>query len=339
MLEAKLAAIVVLSGLVGYAVLGGADFGSGIWSALASGPRKEQQRNALYKAIGPVWETNNVWLVFAVVVLFMAFPPAFGDLFIALLVPITIGIVGIIFRGAAFAFRNFAKEAGAPTAPVHGITFSIASVIAPFFFGVALGATAASEIEVEQSFVASGLYEPWLRPVPILFGLTAVAICGYLTMNYMTTRSGGELREDFRRQGLISGAAVAALSIATLALARWEAPDFWELWQRPAPLAMSGVALLAGLASMFVLWRRWCPLAPVTGGGAMALLVATWGVIQYPYFIVPGDDIFQAATNDAMLRASLISLVVGAVIIVPALLLLYLSFVGEPAEEKEGEAY
>ncbi|MDI6858432.1 MAG: cytochrome d ubiquinol oxidase subunit II [Dehalococcoidia bacterium] len=338
MLE-KLAAIVVLSGLVGYAVLGGADFGSGIWSALANGPRKEQQRNALYKAIGPVWETNNVWLVFAVVVLFMAFPLAFGDLFIALLVPITIGIIGITFRGAAFAFRNFAREAGAPTAPVHGITFSIASVIAPFFFGVALGATAAGEIEVEQSFVASGLYEPWVRPVPILFGLTAVAICGYLTMNYMTVRSGGELREDFRRQGLVSGVAVAALAVVTLAVARWEATDFWEQWQRPAPLAVSGVALLAGLASMFVLWRRWYALAPVMGGGAMALLVATWGVIQYPYFIVPGEDIFQAATNDAMLRASLISLVVGVVIIAPALLLLYLSFVAEPAEEKEGEAY
>jgi cytochrome d ubiquinol oxidase subunit II len=335
----KLAAIVVLSGLVGYAVLGGADFGSGIWSALANGRRMEQQRNALYKAIGPVWETNNVWLVFAVVVLFMAFPLAFGDLLIALLVPITIGLIGIVFRGAAFAFRNFAREAGAPTAPIHGVTFSIASAITPFFFGVALGATAASEIEVERSFVASGLYESWLRPFPILFGLTAVAICGYLTMNYMTMRSGGGLREDFRRHGLLSGVAVAALAIVTLAVARWDAPDFWDLWQRPAPLAMSGVALLAGLASMFVLWRRWYRLAPMAGGGAMALLVATWGVIQYPYFIVPGEDIFQAATNDAMLRASLISLVVGAVIIVPALLLLYLSFVGEPTEEKEAEPY
>jgi len=331
----KIAAIVALSGVMAYAIFGGADFGSGIWSALASGPRAGQQRNALYRAIGPVWETNNVWLVLIIVVLLMAFPKAFGDLFTALLVPLSAGLIGIVFRGAGFAFRNFSRESGAGTVPLHGVIFAIASVITPFAFGVALGATAGGEIHLSDGVVVGGLYRHWMHAVPLLFGVTAVAVCSYLTMSYMTTRSSGALREDFRVRGLLAGAAVGLLAAVTLAVSRWDARDFWDLWQRPAPLAMSGVALVAGLASLVVLWRRWYVLAPAATGGAMALLVAAWGVIQYPYFIVPSEKIFDVASNDAMIRSALVGLLCGAVILIPSLLLLYLSFVAESAEEAE----
>jgi len=331
----EIAAIVALSGVMAYAIFGGADFGGGIWSALASGPRAGQQRNALYKAIGPVWETNNVWLVLIVVVLLMAFPKAMGDLFTALIFPLSAGLIGIVFRGAAFAFRNFSRESGAGMVPVHGVIFSIASVITPFAFGVALGATAGGEIKLVNGAVVGGLYSHWTHAVPFLFGVTAVAVCAYLTMSYMTTRSGGVLREDFRVRGLLAGVAVGLLAVTTLAVSYWDARDFWDLWQRPAPLAMSGVALLAGLASLVVLWRRWYVLAPAATGGAMALLVAAWGVIQYPYFIVPSEKIFDVASNQAMIRDALVGLLCGAVILVPSLLLLYLSFVAESAEEAE----
>jgi cytochrome d ubiquinol oxidase subunit II len=329
----KIAAIVALSGVMAYAIFGGADFGGGIWSALAGGPRAGQQRNALYRAIGPVWETNNVWLVFIVVVLLMAFPRALGGLFTALLVPLSIGLIGVVFRGAGFAFRNFSRESGAGAVPLHGVVFSIASVITPFFFGAALGATAGGRIDIGQGASTSGLYSPWLHAFPILFGLTAVAACAFLAASYMMTRSSGELREDFRIRGLLAGVAVGVLAVVTLAVARWDAPGFWELWQRAAPEAMLSVALVAGLAALFVLWRRWYALAPLVGGGTVALLVATWGVIQYPYFVVPSDRIFDVASNHAMIKSALVGLLCGAVILIPSLLLLYLSFVAESAEE------
>jgi cytochrome d ubiquinol oxidase subunit II len=334
----EIAAIVALAFIVAYAIFGGADFGSGIWSALAGGPRAGQQRNALYKAIGPVWETNNVWLVGAVVVLLAIFPGAMADLFIALLVPLSVGLIGVVFRGGAFAFRNFARESGGETAPLHGIVFSMASVIAPFAFGVALGTTAGGRITLnEGGAVTSGLWRPWLHALPILFGVTAVAVCSYLTASYMTTRSSGALREDFRMRGMLAGVAVGLLAILTLGVSYWDSRDFWDLWQRTAPLAMSGVALLAGLTSLLVIWRRWYSLAPMASGGAMALLVATWGVIQYPYFIVASENIFDVAANQAMVRASLIGLLFGALILVPSALLLYLSFVAESAEEAESQ--
>jgi len=201
----KIAAMVALSGVMAYAIFGGADFGSGIWSALASGPRAGQQRNALYKAIGPVWETNNVWLVFIVVVLLMAFPGALADLSTALLVPLSVGLIGIVFRGAGFAFRNYSRESGVDTVPLYSVIFAVASVITPFAFGVALGATGGGEIKLNDGAVTSGLFAPWLHPFPILFGLTVVCACAFLTMSYMTTRSSGDLREDFRLRGLLAG--------------------------------------------------------------------------------------------------------------------------------------
>ena len=135
-------------------------------------------------------------------------------------------------------------------------------------------------------------------------------------------------------RGLLAGVAVGLLAVITLAVSYWDSRDFWDLWQRARSAGDVGRrACSPGSTSLFVLWRRWYVLAPAATGGAMALLVATWGVIQYPYFIVASEKIFDVASNQAMIRASLIGLLCGAVILIPSLLLLYLSFVAESAEE------
>jgi cytochrome d ubiquinol oxidase subunit II len=69
----NVAAAVLLLGLVMYAVFGGADRRRHL-DHLASSPRRREQREGLFHAIGPVWETNHVWLIFVVVTLFTAFP-------------------------------------------------------------------------------------------------------------------------------------------------------------------------------------------------------------------------------------------------------------------------
>jgi len=73
-----------------YAVLGGADFGGGVWDLLAFGPRRERQRELIAEAIGPVWEANHVWLILAIVLLFTCFPPAFARLGTLLHIPLSL---------------------------------------------------------------------------------------------------------------------------------------------------------------------------------------------------------------------------------------------------------
>src|SRR5229473_3050600 len=98
--------------LIAYAVLGGADFGGGIWDFLAIGPQAEKQRRLVGQALGPVWEANHVWLIFLLVGLFTAFPTAFSVLSTALFLPFTLALIGIVLRGSAFTFRAHAAEAG-----------------------------------------------------------------------------------------------------------------------------------------------------------------------------------------------------------------------------------
>ena len=96
---------VILVALTAYVLLGGADFGGGIWDLLADGPRKTRQRELIAHAIGPVWEANHVWVILAMVLLFTCFPRAFARIAIALHVPLTLMLIGIVLRGSAFVFQ------------------------------------------------------------------------------------------------------------------------------------------------------------------------------------------------------------------------------------------
>src|ERR1039457_450759 len=166
----NLAAGAVLLGLVMYAVFGGADFGGGIWTALAFGPRAREQRNSLFHAIGPVWETNHVWLIFVLVTLFTVFPKGFSALFTALPVPLVIALIGINFRGAAFAFRHFGRQTGEQI-PFMATTFAVSSILTPFALGMAVTATASGKIVFVTGWVQA---EPWfwIDPFTLLGGLT-----------------------------------------------------------------------------------------------------------------------------------------------------------------------
>src|SRR3981081_348244 len=145
MSSAELIAGVLWLALTAYAVLAGADFGGGVWDLFASGPRAHEQRNAVAEAMGPVWEANHVWLIFMITGLFTAFPVTFGVLALALYIPFTIAMTGIVLRGASFAFRAHGVEAVGPNSP-WGVIFGVASVVTPFFLGTAAAAVASGSI-------------------------------------------------------------------------------------------------------------------------------------------------------------------------------------------------
>src|SRR5574337_2080348 len=101
---------VLLVALTFYTLLGGADFGAGVWDLLAFGPRRQAQHALIVNAIGPIWEANHVWLIMVIVVLFNAFPPAFAAISTALYIPLTIMLIGIVLRGVGFMFRSYGSE-------------------------------------------------------------------------------------------------------------------------------------------------------------------------------------------------------------------------------------
>src|SRR6059058_4867258 len=94
-------ALVILASLILYALMGGADFGGGLWDLLARGPRAARQRQVISDALAPIWEANHVWLILVIVLLFTAFPPVFARLMTVLHIPLTLILLGIVLRGSA----------------------------------------------------------------------------------------------------------------------------------------------------------------------------------------------------------------------------------------------
>src|SRR6478736_7085076 len=92
--------------LTAYAVLAGADFGAGALELLAG--KRSSDHEAIAATIGPLWEANHVWLIFAITILFSAFPSGFAALGTVLLAPFTLALMAIVVRGVALGLRTHA---------------------------------------------------------------------------------------------------------------------------------------------------------------------------------------------------------------------------------------
>src|SRR4051812_31446143 len=179
-----LLAFVMVVALVLYVLFGGADFGGGVWDLLASGPRKKEQRALIEKAIGPIWEANHVWLILVIVLLFAGFPRAFAALTTALHVPMTLFLIGVLFRGSAFTFRAYGSR-GDRQQKRWGLVFSLASLVAPVLLGMIVGTIASGRIRVEGTVITSGFFKPWLSLFPFVVGLYALSLFAFLAAVYL----------------------------------------------------------------------------------------------------------------------------------------------------------
>jgi cytochrome bd ubiquinol oxidase subunit II len=317
-----------------YFLFAGADFGGGVWDLLAFGPRADRQRRAVEHAIGPVWEVNHVWLILVVVILFSGFPRAFAVISIALHVPLTLFLVGVVLRGASFAFRAF--DTGGESAQRRwGLLFSIASTVAPVLLGAIVGALVSGQIRVGgDGVVTGGFFAPWLTPFSLVLGVFALALCAFLAATYLTVELDGvepELAEDFRRRALAAGLVVGAAALAALVLAGGGAPVVrsafaTRAWRWPFHVATG----LAALAALGALWRRRFRIARAAAGAQTVLILFGWAASQYPFLVVPDVTLSGAAANPQTRALLLVALAVGVPVLAPSLFVLYRVFKAAP---------
>jgi len=325
---AGLLAGAVVVALNAYVLLGGADFGGGVWDMLARGPRRERQRALIAHAIGPVWEANHVWLILVVVLLFTCFPAVFSRLAIALHVPLTLMLLGIVLRGSAFTFRSYGGD-DVPAQRRWGRLFASASLVTPLILGVAVGTIAAGRVSPPRGvgFVADYLL-PWLSPFTFSVGLFTLALFAFIAAVYLTLESDEtELRQDFRTRALGAGLAVFLTAMITLALAWREAPLVWDGLVK-APRAVP-IHILTGVSASLALWGLWThryPLARVAAAAQVSLILWGWALAQYPWMLPPTLTIEQAAAPAVTLRLTLGALGLGAVVLLPSLAYLFRVF-------------
>ena len=323
MTPVDLTAIVLWLGLTAYAVLGGADFGGGFWDLVAGGSETGRRPRALIAdAIGPVWEANHTWLIFDLVILWTAFPEAFQAIMSTLFIPLSLAALGILLRGAAFAFRPVAESLAGKRAA--GGVFAASSVVAPFFLGAAAGAIASGRVVAGDP--APDLIGSWLNPTSVLIGLLAVAVCAYIAAVFLIADAQRLHRPDlaryFLRRATLGAVVAGALSIAGIAVVQMDAPVLaGELVRDGWPFVVAagafGTVALVRLATGSLRGTR------VLAVAAVVALVWGWGVAQYPYILPDTLTLAQAAAPPGSQEALLVVFIVAAVLIAPSLALLF----------------
>lgn len=338
---AELVAGCALLALTAYVLLGGADFGGGVWDLLASGPRKRQQRALVAEAIGPIWEANHVWLIIVVVLLFTCFPAAFARLAVTLHIPLSLMLIGIVLRGSAFTFRSHygaghGEQRGdaAGTTERWGRVFAIASAGTPVLLGLCVGALAGGALPVPgRAGFSATFVAPWLTPFGVGVGVLTLALFAFLAAVYLTVEAqDDDLREDFRRRALYAAGAVFVAAFGTLGLALLGAPLMGRgLTTGPWAPALHAATGAAAVTAIWALWRRRYRLARVAAAGQVSLILWGWALAQYPYLIPPDLTIRAAAAPRITLVLVLWALSAGALLLFPSLIYLLRVFKREPA--------
>jgi cytochrome d ubiquinol oxidase subunit II len=317
-----LAAAVLFTGVLAYAVLGGADYGAGFWDLTAGGAQRGRgPRHLVDESLAPVWEANHVWLIFCLVMLWTGFPTAFAAIMTTLYVPLGLAALGIVARGAGFAFRKVMVRTEQQR--LTGAAFAVSSVLAPFFLGAVVGGIASGRVP------AAGHGDPvtsWLNPTSVLGGVLAVLTCAFVAAVFLTAearrRGEEELESWFRRRSQVTAGVTGVVALAGIAVLHADSPRlFDELATRGLPLVV--VSGLSGLTALLFVRR----LAPRVVQGlavlAAAAIIAGWGTAQYPYLLGTHTTIAEAAAPTATLVSLAVVAALALVVVVPSMALLF----------------
>jgi len=320
--RADVAAAILWTGATLYAVFGGADFGAGFWDLIAGDVQKgARPRSLIERSLTPVWEANHVWLIFILVVLWTAFPEAFGAIMSTLYVPLTLAAVGIVLRGAGFAFRESIRSLEARRA--LGAAFAISSVLTPFFMGTVVGAIADGNVPVGGD---GPPFSSWLQPLPLFTGALFVASGAYLAAVFLVAdarRSGAaDLEGYFARRALVAALVAGALAVAGLFVLHADTRYVYDrLTDQALPLVVASV--LCGLGVLIMLLRGARRGLRPLAVGAVVAVVWGWGVAQFPYLLPTSLKISESAAPPETLAAVIVVFLIAAILVLPALGLLY----------------
>ena len=310
-----LIAFVLLLGITAYSTAGGVDFGAGIWDlAAGEGPRGKEARELIDHAMAPVWEVNNVWLVLSIVVTWTGFPLLFQSVFTALYPLYALALVGLILRGAFFAFRHVADEPRAHR--TANLVFGVSSLLTPFFFAASLGAIASGNLRV------FGL-------MPIAFGLVSLAATAFSGASFLV----GDARRYratalvgyFQRRTVVAATALIVVGTLALGAIAVENPDLLRSMLTGRAVTFTLAAMVLTPVAAYLVWRGVFRMYRVLTVGAVGSLVLAWALAQSPY-LVPGKLTIEQAVAPASTQVLLVVVtVVLVVFIVPAIgLLVYL---------------
>jgi cytochrome d ubiquinol oxidase subunit II len=302
---------IIAFAVLAYVVLDGFDLGIGILFPLFP---DNHDRDVMTNSIAPVWDGNETWLVLGGGGLMAVFPLAYATVLPALYIPITLMLLGLIFRGVAFEFRFRTVR----WKPLWEWGFAIGSTVAAMTQGIALGALVQG-IEITGRAYSGGWWD-WLTPFSLLTGLAVVVGYALLGATWLNLKTSGALQEKARRIALVAGIGTLALIGIVSLWTPFLEPIYFERWFGfPTAFFSAFVPLLLAICAFGLWWGLTHDKHLLPFLAALGIFVLSFigiGVSFYPY-IVPGAlTINEAAAPDS----SLSFLLVGAAVLVPIIL-------------------
>lgn len=294
-----------------YILLDGFDLGVGM---LLLFRRDERERDRMIASVAPVWDFNETWLVFGATGLLAAFPGAFSVALPALYFPVAVMLLGLMFRGVAFEFRDIP---GARKA-VWNVAFAGGSLIATFAQGVVLGMFVVGFPQTNGQFTGSSW--DWIRPFPLFTGFGLVAGYALQGATWLVMKTEGELEQWARR---ISRAAMFVVFACVLAVSIWTplmSPRIatrWFSWPNIAFFAP--VPILSVLLAVLLVrgTRRGHVATPFVCSVGLFFLSFTGLVISLWPFVAPPSMSLRLAASAPVAQEFLM---IGTAFILPVLI-------------------
>ena len=273
-----------------YVLLDGFDLGVGILYGFAP---DTASRNLVMNSIAPIWDGNETWLVLGALGLLAAFPLAFAVIIPALYFPILVMLLGLLFRGVAFEFR----EVEGAHRPLWDTGFVLGSLAATFAQGVVLGNFITGFAVEQRAFVGSSW--DWLRPFPLLVGVGLVF--GYVLQGatWLVMKLEGELQEWARamaRRALWGVLLFIVLMSVWTPLAEPRIAERWFslpnlFWFAPVPVLTAALAV-----TLHRSLARGGEILPFLCSIGLFFLTFTGLVISlWPYIAPPSITLWDAA--------------------------------------------
>ena len=325
--------VIIVFATLMYIVMDGFDLGIGILFPVI---RDADDRDVMVNSVAPVWDGNETWLVLGGAGLFGAFPLAYAVIIDALTIPLTLMLIGLIFRGVAFEFRFKATPAHRP---FWDKAFIGGSILATFTQGVVVGAVINGFTVTGRRF--SGGPFDWLTPFTLFCGAGLVITYALLGATWLVMKSEAPLQDKMRAAAkqllLLMLLVIAMISLWTPlahpAIAeRWfTLPNLWFLLPVPLLVAVIGVWLWRTLNQ-----KNRHALPFVLTLGLIFLGFSGLGISIWPHIIPPSITIWQAAAP----AQSQGFMLVGALLIIPIILVYtFWSYYVFRGKVQHGEGY
>ena len=330
-----------------YVVLDGFDLGAGAVHLFVA--RNDRERRTIIRAIGPVWDGNEVWLIAAGGTLFFAFPTLYASGFSGFYLPLIIVLWLLMIRGLSIELRGHINDP--MWASFWDAAFFVGSSLLAVFYGAALGNVVRGVPLDESGYFFQPLWTDFspfsstpgiLDWYTVLIGLLALSTLIVHGSNFIAVKTEDDLNARSRRIARGFSFATVLLTVVATPATFWVSPEMLRSFnERPYGYVLPLLAV-AGLAGMVYFDLRGRDRGAFLSSGAYIVGMLTSTVFGVYPNVLPAVDpansltIQNASASTYSMTVGLVWWSIGIVLAAVYFIVIYRLFRGKVRLEDEG---